>query len=1247
MSGTIFLAATETTISEVGGTILIEIRRAGSLTGDVTILYNIQGDSATAGADYAGSPGSIVMADGVESITVPITILDDALGEATEILSFALVSATGAGLVAPRTHRISILDDETPAPPPPVEPPLASPYEVVRDELVGGLNQPVRFAFHPTDPGLAFVAEKGGIVRLADLTNGTTSVLLDLTDQVNSAGDRGLLDAVLHPDLAANPYLYLFYVVDPPETAGQGGNEGPDGGGNRYSHIVRYTLDAATGHTSVVDGSAVVLLGGAGSSVDDISGGGALDFTDPAFATEVASDRMTGAGDVVIDGIKQDFLKADSLSHNGGKMLFGPDGMLYILTGDATSYNYADPHTADVQSLHTLSGKVLRIDPITGQGLADNPFAAGAANLDANMAKVFQLGLRNPFSAAFDGDGRLFIADVGWFSFEEVNSGGPGANFGWPWYEGGDGQLLTTPGYRDQPGAQPFYDAVAAGTIIVTDPFRGFAHDGGAPGFALQSVTSGGIIVTGTVYPEELLGHFVFSDFVGGNVFHIDTADSTDVGYLFDFGDAGPVHMAQGADGYLYYADILTGTIGRLEITLAPPPVPQSLEAIGNANVIDAATGEVQLTPNANNQVGGLASTTRIDIRQDARFRFELLLDGPDSSADGAAFALHNDARGTQALGTFGGGLGAAGIANGIAVEYDVWPNAEDSVAADHTAIILTEDFNTALNPEGFVDLGNIEGPTWHQVEVQWDAETQTLATYFGGVLRTTLVIDLASTVFGGNFAHFLFSAATGGVGLDQRVRNIVADVTYEDVAEAQAPVLFGGATQLLLLPENSIGVAYLPTATDAEGGALTWSLAGADLAAFSFNAATGEIAFLASPDFEQPTDANGDNDYQLVLTVADAGGLSASQALTIRIADIAAEEIIGTSGNDLLLGRPGDDVLRPLAGADTVRAGDGADTIQAQAGDGDDSLHGGAGANDLYDLGGIEAGVVVNLLTGRADSAATGSDRLRSIEDVNGGTAADLLIGSAGSNRLAGGDGADTLLGGAGDDWLLGGAGEDSLSGGLDADRMQGGAGNDSYEVDEPDDVIVETADGGIDSVSARADFVLDAHVENLRLIGTARIGTGNAEANRITGNALDNHLGGGAGNDTLTAGAGADTLTGGDGLDQLIGGTGADAFLFTALGAGEDRISDFGAGDRLLISAAGFGGGLTAGMNLLAGGRFVENLTGAATSAAGIGQFTYETDRMILRFDADGTGGAASVIIARFTAPIGFDGTDLQIIA
>ena len=89
-------------------------------------------------------------------------------------------------------------------------------------------------------------------------------------------------------------------------------------------------------------------------------------------------------------------------SHAGGSLAFGPDGALYVSIGDGASFNATDPRTVSVQNIDSLSGKILRIDPSTGLGLPDNPFVVPGDDLSDNHSKVYQLGLRNPFSMGFD-----------------------------------------------------------------------------------------------------------------------------------------------------------------------------------------------------------------------------------------------------------------------------------------------------------------------------------------------------------------------------------------------------------------------------------------------------------------------------------------------------------------------------------------------------------------------------------------------------------------------------------------------------------------------------------------------------------------------------------------------------------------------------------------------------------------------------------------------------------------------------
>lgn len=130
----------------------------------------------------------------------------------------------------------------------------------------------------------------------------------------------------------------------------------------------------------------------------------------------------------------------------------------------------------------------------------------------------------------------------------------------------------------------------------------------------------------------------------------------------------------------------------------------------------------------------------------------------------------------------------------------------------------------------------------------------------------------------------------------------------------------------------------------------------------------------------------------------------------------------------------------------------------------------------------------------------------------------------------------ANRIEGNALDNVLTGLDGNDTLIGGYGADRMVGGMGNDTYDVDNVRDVIVELADQGTDTVYASINYTLPTHFEQLILTGSAITGTGNDMANSITGNAMNNRLFGGGGNDWIDGGAGADTMTGGSGNDSYV---------------------------------------------------------------------------------------------------------------
>lgn len=130
-----------------------------------------------------------------------------------------------------------------------------------------------------------------------------------------------------------------------------------------------------------------------------------------------------------------------------------------------------------------------------------------------------------------------------------------------------------------------------------------------------------------------------------------------------------------------------------------------------------------------------------------------------------------------------------------------------------------------------------------------------------------------------------------------------------------------------------------------------------------------------------------------------------------------------------------------------------------------------------------------------------------------------------------------DTVIGTPGDDKLRGTDDDDTLDGAAGADTLRGGLGADTYHVDQAGDVIVESANGGTDTVVSAIDCVLGTNLENLMLAGSAVNGTGNSKANALTGNALGNQLLGEDGADTLDGGDGNDTMEGGARTDVLYG--------------------------------------------------------------------------------------------------------------
>lgn len=300
-----------------------------------------------------------------------------------------------------------------------------------------------------------------------------------------------------------------------------------------------------------------------------------------------------------------------------------------------------------------------------------------------------------------------------------------------------------------------------------------------------------------------------------------------------------------------------------------------------------------------------------------------------------------------------------------------------------------------------------------------------------------------------------------------------------------------------------------------------------------------------------------------------------------VRFADGTTWDIAGIKAK-LFEGTSGDDILRGTSAADTIRGGLGNDTINGATGD--DSIDGGSGNDLLYGESGadtlvggagndvLDGGAGADLMSGGLgddvytvdniediviEAAGEGFDTINSsvtltnpvnVEkislvgysdiDASGNADANLIFGNDAMNRLDGLGGDDELHGGAGADTLDGGTGNDILDGGSGIDSLTGGLGDDVYLVDQTEDIVVENANEGIDTVRATASYTLSANVENLVLeaAGGYISGTGNALANTLTGNDDDNRLDGGAGADILIGKNGNDTYVIDSLSDQII---------------------------------------------------------------------------------------------------------------
>jgi glucose/arabinose dehydrogenase len=308
--------------------------------------------------------------------------------------------------------------------------PPAGTVTVGLDEVAAGLSFPVYLTAPPGDLARLFIVEKGGAIRIVKDGALLPTPFLDLGGRVSTGAEQGLFALAFDPAYATN---------------------------GRF--VVHYT---------------------------DVSGNTVVSQFHPAADDP---DRADPSSEVVLLTAEQPFA-----NHNGGQILFGPDGMLYIGLGDGGGSG--DPGGRG-QSLTDLLGDILRVDVRAGTGYTvppDNPFVG---RTDARP-EIWSIGLRNPWRFTFDpATGDLYIADVGQGAWEEVDvvtaaqGAGRGANFGWSVMEG-----------------RHCYADAACDSSRFTLPAVEYSHDQGCS-------ISGGFVYRGAAIPA-LQGHYFYADYCQG-----------------------------------------------------------------------------------------------------------------------------------------------------------------------------------------------------------------------------------------------------------------------------------------------------------------------------------------------------------------------------------------------------------------------------------------------------------------------------------------------------------------------------------------------------------------------------------------------------------------------------------------------------------------------------------------------------------------------------------------------------------
>lgn len=448
---------------------------------------------------------------------------------------------------------------------------LAQPTGFIDEKISDGWTIPVGLTFDKQ--GRMYVWEKSGKIFMVENGVKVTKPIIDISAEVLDFNDHGLNGVALDPDFLNNGYIYLMYTVKRHYALYFGtpayDSTNADGFKTTIGRITRYTLNKADNFKTVNYSSRKVLLGESISTgipiLVDNHGVGSLVFAKDGTLLATAGDAALANEPPSDDTQNPWFQEAISVG---------------IITPDQNINAYRS------QSLNSLNGKMLRIDPNTGDGLASNPFY-DPANPRAAKSRIWAYGLRNPFrfdvqpntgstNPADGKPGTILVGDVGWSHREEINiiSKG-GQNFGWPTYEG---MSYTNESYKNPsylpvepvlpivewrgPLVQALVDGQAYG--VGSAQFKGNPFSGNA--------SIGGVFYTLTAFPEAYRNLYFQGDYQGWvKAFRLD--EKNNPVEVIDFTDnVHPTCFALNpVDGSIYYVSFLFPNISEIrKITFDP-----------------------------------------------------------------------------------------------------------------------------------------------------------------------------------------------------------------------------------------------------------------------------------------------------------------------------------------------------------------------------------------------------------------------------------------------------------------------------------------------------------------------------------------------------------------------------------------------------------------------------------------------------------------------------------------------------